>query len=157
MGCHFLLQYSPTKILMWHLTLLFFSQVLWQGLATFNNSHFIWYFTDLNACVNICTTRPYIFVLAYKFTLSNFSLTLPSGTVLTPCYNYSPLVNDSYIFILKWQAQTWIPVTLDQPWHGGSLLAQIVQTLPNLVWHKKHFFGALKVSVIVVTERAVPR
>ena len=50
------LQYSPTKILMWLLAFPFFSWVL-QGPATFNNSHFIWHSTDINAHVNICTTR----------------------------------------------------------------------------------------------------
>ena len=65
------LQYSPTKILMWHrLVLPFFSQVLQQGLQIFNSNHFVWNFTDMNAHVNICTTRPYIFALAYNFTLS---------------------------------------------------------------------------------------
>lgn len=118
--------YSSIKTSFWRIDLPFIHRKFIHDPTTFIHDKYNWSYTNEINSTLICTTRPYVFLLASAAPNFNDTYTISMGNKIwvTLCFSTTNIshLHITFVYIAKQKAQLWLQVQLNRPWQGGSKL-----------------------------------
>lgn len=121
---------SPAHNEIWRVGLPFFEWVLSHGeCITSSGNYTLSLHNNVTDTVLICTTHPYILLFGQGLpnteqNESFYSIKVSSSSWYVKCLSHQNVtqLNITYVMILKWHAELWLPINLTQNWEGDSTL-----------------------------------